>query len=65
MDAQTVFSAIGTIGFPCVVCIYLLVRLEQNIKEMSQSINNLTISVDKLILINENKQQEGKKEDVQ
>ena len=53
MNFETLFSAIGTLGFPCVISIYMLVRLDASLKEMSASINNLTISVNKLLVIKE------------
>ena len=53
MNFETLFSAIGTLGFPCVVTLYMLIRLDASLKEMSASINNLTISVNKLLVIKE------------
>lgn len=53
MNYETIFSAIGTLGFPCVITIYMLVRLDSSLKEMAVSINNLTISVNKLLVIKE------------
>ena len=53
MNFETLFSAIGTLGFPCVITLYMLVRLDASLKEMSASINNLTISVNKLLVIKE------------
>ena len=53
MNYETIFSAIGTLGFPCVITIYMLVRLDSSLKEMSASINNLAISVNKLLVIKE------------
>lgn len=50
---ETLFSAIGTLGFPCVIAIYMLVRLDASLKEMSASINNLAINVNKLLVIKE------------
>ena len=59
MNYETIFSAIGTLGFPCVITIYMLVRLDSSLKEMAVSINNLTISVNKLLVL---KEKEGKNE---
>ena len=59
MNFETLFSAIGTLGFPCVITLYMLIRLDASLKEMSASINNLTISVNKLLVI---KEKEDKKE---
>lgn len=53
MNYETLFSAIGTLGFPCVITLYMLIRLDASLKEMSASINNLTISVNKLLVIKE------------
>ena len=53
MNIETLFSAIGTLGFPCVITICMLVRLDSSLKEMAVSINNLTISVNKLLVIKE------------
>ena len=57
MNFETLFSAIGTLGFPCVITLYMLIRLDASLKEMSASINNLTISVNKLLVIKENEDQ--------
>ena len=53
MNFETLFSAIGTLGFPCVITLYMLIRLDASLKEMSASINNLTISVNKILVIKE------------
>ena len=53
MNFETLFSAIGTLGFPCVITLYMLIRLDASLKEMSASINNLTISVNKLLVFKE------------
>lgn len=53
MNYETIFSAIGTLGFPCAITIYMLVRLDSSLKEMAVSINNLTISVNKLLVLKE------------
>ena len=53
MSVENLFSAIGTLGFPCVITIYMLVRRDASLKEMAVSINNLTISVNKLLVIKE------------
>ena len=53
MSVENLFSAIGTLGFPCVITLYMLIRLDASLKEMSASINNLTISVNKLLVIKE------------
>lgn len=49
MSVDVFLSAIGTVGFPCIVSIYLLYRLDSTIKDMSKSIEALTISINKLI----------------
>ena len=53
MSVETLVSGIRKLGFPCVITIYMLVRLDASLKEMSASINNLTISVNKLLVIKE------------
>lgn len=53
MSVENLFSAIGTLGFPCVITIFMLVRLDASLKEMAVSINNLTISVNKLLVFKE------------
>ena len=53
MSVENLFSAIGTLGFPCVITLYMLVRLDASLKEMAVSINNLTISVNKLLVFKE------------
>jgi hypothetical protein len=35
-------ALVSTVGFPIGVCIYLLVRFEKKIEELSVSISNLT-----------------------
>ncbi|HWJ03439.1 MAG TPA: YvrJ family protein [Verrucomicrobiae bacterium] len=36
-----VLSQVGNLGFPIVVCIYLLVRIEKKLDELTKAINNL------------------------
>lgn len=41
-DYQTVIDTIANVGFPCVVAIYLLVRMERRITSLSENISKLT-----------------------
>jgi len=40
---EEIFSLISTYGFPMVLCIYLLIRLEPLIRELKKSIDTLII----------------------
>lgn len=42
---------ISEVGFPAVVCIYLLTRIENTIKNLDRSIIDLTKNIDTLISI--------------
>jgi len=40
---EEIFSLISTYGFPMVLCVYLLIRLEPLIRELKNSIDTLII----------------------
>lgn len=48
-EFETLFSAMGDLGFPTVVSIYLLVRFEGKISSLTISINNLEKMIEKTI----------------
>lgn len=45
---QDVFSQIANLGFPIVVSIYLLVRIENKLDSLTQSICDLSKAIDTL-----------------
>jgi hypothetical protein len=45
MDANLVLQAVSTVGFPIVVCGYVLVRLEKKMEELGQAITSLTVQL--------------------
>jgi hypothetical protein len=45
---QTVFSQIANLGFPVVVSIYLLVRMEGKLDELTKSIAELAQTISSL-----------------
>lgn len=44
MDTSMV-EAIANFGFPCMVTMYLLVRIEGKFDKLTESINELTVSI--------------------
>ncbi|MFB1100846.1 MULTISPECIES: YvrJ family protein [Bacillaceae] len=47
MTTETIISMIGNLGFPIVVSFYLLIRLEQNIKRLEQTLQVLIEQIQK------------------
>ena len=45
---EDIFNQIGNLGFPIVISIYLLVRLEGKMEKLTESISKLSISLDSL-----------------
>jgi hypothetical protein len=44
---QEIWSQIGNLGFPIVVSIYLLVRVEKKLDLLTEAINNLGSAIEK------------------
>ncbi|WP_035269068.1 YvrJ family protein [Desulfitibacter alkalitolerans] len=44
---EMIFTQVGNFGFPMVVAIYLLVRVEKKLDELTVAINNLGRVVEK------------------
>lgn len=42
------FMQIANYGFPMVVCVYLLIRVESKIETLANSIQTLAISIEKV-----------------
>lgn len=42
MDAKSIVSLIQNVGFPIAISVYLLVRMEMKIDELTKSITNLS-----------------------
>lgn len=47
MTTDNLISIIGNLGFPIVVSFYLLIRLEQNIKRLEQTLQALIDQIQK------------------
>jgi hypothetical protein len=47
MTTDNLISMIGNLGFPIVVSFYLLIRLEQNIKRLEQTLQTLIEQIQK------------------
>ncbi|QXE01762.1 YvrJ protein family protein [Terribacillus aidingensis] len=47
MTTDNLISMIGNLGFPIVVSFYLLIRLEQNIKRLEQTLQALIEQIQK------------------
>ncbi|MGL5714635.1 MAG: YvrJ family protein [Paraclostridium sp.] len=42
------YQQVANVGFPIVVAFYLLIRIEGKLSTLSDSINNLSINIEKL-----------------
>lgn len=42
---ETIYTSIGNLGFPIVVSIYLLVRIEGKLNDLTESINELSQAI--------------------
>lgn len=49
---ENMFSQVANLGFPIVISIYLLVRLEGKVENLTTSINELAKSIDLLSIKN-------------
>ncbi len=47
MDS-TIFQSIANLGFPIAITLYLLIRMESKIETLSNSINKLTLTIEKM-----------------
>lgn len=47
MDS-TIFQSIANLGFPIAITLYLLIRMESKIETLSNSINQLTLTIEKM-----------------
>lgn len=47
MDS-TIFQNIANLGFPIAITLYLLIRMESKIETLSNSINHLTLTIEKM-----------------
>ena len=47
MDS-TIFQSIANLGFPIAITLYLLIRMECKIETLSNSINKLTLTIEKM-----------------
>ena len=41
MDINTIFQAIGSIGFPIVMCVILVYYMQTEMKELKEAVNEL------------------------
>ena len=42
---QSILELVANMGFPCIVTMYLLVRIEAKFDKLSECMNELTISI--------------------
>ena len=47
MDS-TIFQSIANLGFPIAITLFLLIRMESKIETLSNSINKLTLTIEKM-----------------
>ena len=48
MDVNSIMQAVGSVGFPIVCCIYLIGTMQQELKELRETISNNTLVIQKL-----------------
>lgn len=48
MDYNAILQSIGSIGFPIVCCLYLITTMQQELKELRETIVNNTVVIQKL-----------------
>lgn len=46
MTMNELFSAVANLGFPIVITLYLLVRIEGKLELLTSSINSLTLTIE-------------------
>ncbi|MBO5884934.1 MAG: hypothetical protein J6S85_20315 [Methanobrevibacter sp.] len=49
MDANTIVTIISTVGFPIAMSVYLIYFLQTELKEMRKTIENNTLTMQKLV----------------
>lgn len=49
MDANTIISLVGSLGFPVVACIALFYFWRTDFKDLTTAINNNTLVIQKLV----------------
>lgn len=45
---ENLYTSIANLGFPIVITLYLLIRIEGKLETLTSSINNLSINIEKL-----------------
>lgn len=45
LDFETIVRLTGTIGFPAVVCAYVLVRLNKSLEKMDSTIHKMALAI--------------------
>lgn len=48
MDANSIMQVVGSVGFPIVCCIYLITTMQQELKDLRETISNNTLVIQKL-----------------
>lgn len=46
---EEILTAIANYGFPIIIAVYLLVRMEQKLETLEKAINDLNKNIEKLI----------------
>ena len=46
---EEIYTHVANLGFPIVISIYLLVRIEGKLNQLSESINELTKTIGKIL----------------
>lgn len=46
---EEIYTNIANLGFPIVISIYLLVRIEGKLNQLSESINELSKTIEKIL----------------
>lgn len=45
MDINTIFQAIGSIGFPIVMCVILVYYMQTEMKSLKEAVNELKVAI--------------------
>ncbi|MGX4601770.1 YvrJ family protein [Faecalimicrobium sp. JNUCC 81] len=45
---ENLYTQIANVGFPIVIALYLLIRIEGKLETLTTSINNLSVNIEKL-----------------
>lgn len=56
MEMENIFTLISNVGFPIVICLYLLTRIEHKIEGLSTAIKDLNNTLIKLETLSNNKE---------